>query len=125
MNRIFIISLLAIMVLQTFSKVLLIVDYQANKAYIMEFLCINRDKPELACEGKCHLSEQLKKQDDAEKQGGAQNVAKEVQLNLICQHTFSFDFRIFLPSQPAVAVFDAGSVVRPSFDFFHPPQGIV
>jgi hypothetical protein len=36
-------------------------DYSINKNYISEFLCVNKDKPELRCEGKCHLNKQLKK----------------------------------------------------------------
>ncbi len=36
-------------------------DYSINKNYISEFLCINKDKPELGCQGKCHLNKQLEK----------------------------------------------------------------
>jgi len=36
-------------------------DYSINKNYISEFLCVNKDKPELGCEGKCHLNKQLEK----------------------------------------------------------------
>jgi len=36
------------------------VDYFLNKDYIIEFLCINNDKPESDCNGNCHLNEQLK-----------------------------------------------------------------
>lgn len=36
-------------------------NYLINHDYIAEFLCINKDKPELECNGKCYLSEQLKK----------------------------------------------------------------
>ncbi|WP_347373951.1 hypothetical protein [Aequorivita sp. Q41] len=30
-----------------------------NIDYIIETYCINKDKPELQCNGKCHLSEKL------------------------------------------------------------------
>ncbi len=36
-------------------------DYSINKNYISEFLCVNKDKPDLGCEGKCHLNKQIKK----------------------------------------------------------------
>ena len=36
-------------------------DYSINKNYISEFLCVNKDKPELGCHGKCHLNKQLEK----------------------------------------------------------------
>lgn len=41
-----------------------IVWYQANKDYVADVLCINKDKPELHCNGKCYLKKQLKKVDD-------------------------------------------------------------
>jgi len=36
-------------------------DYSINKNYISEFLCVNKDKPDLGCEGKCHLDKQIEK----------------------------------------------------------------
>ncbi len=38
------------------------VEYILNQDYIAEFLCINKDKPKLQCQGKCHLAKQLEKQ---------------------------------------------------------------
>ncbi len=35
-------------------------NYLINQDYIAEFLCINKDKPELECNGKCYLTKQLK-----------------------------------------------------------------
>ena len=36
-------------------------NYIINQNYIADFLCINKDKPELECNGKCYLADQLKK----------------------------------------------------------------
>ena len=33
--------------------------YQLNIDYIIETYCVNKDKPELKCNGKCHLAKQL------------------------------------------------------------------
>ena len=44
-----------------------VLDYLVNYDYIAEQLCENRDKPVLACNGKCYLGEQLK--DSREKLG--------------------------------------------------------
>jgi hypothetical protein len=43
----------------------ILAGHQLNKEYIAKVLCINRDKPELACEGKCHLRQQLQQHQDA------------------------------------------------------------
>ena len=42
------------------------VEFAINQDYIAEFLCINKDKPEMACGGKCHLMKQLEKQEKEE-----------------------------------------------------------
>lgn len=41
-------------------------EYIINQDYIAEFLCINKDKPELQCNGKCHLVKQIEKQQQQE-----------------------------------------------------------
>ncbi|MBX6380175.1 MAG: hypothetical protein IRZ01_05775 [Thermoflavifilum aggregans] len=47
--------------LQAFSKNLIILDYHLNIKYISTHLCVNRNHPELHCEGKCFLKKQLEK----------------------------------------------------------------
>lgn len=39
-----------------------VLDYMANYDYIVNTLCENKDKPELKCNGKCHLSKELAKE---------------------------------------------------------------
>ncbi len=39
-------------------------EYLLNQDYIAEFLCINKDKPKLQCNGKCHLAKQLENQNE-------------------------------------------------------------
>lgn len=36
-------------------------EYSLNYTYISEVLCVNKEKPELHCNGKCHLNKELKK----------------------------------------------------------------
>lgn len=45
--------------------------YQLNIDYIIETYCINKDKPELQCNGKCHLSQQLMAVDNSDDGGKA------------------------------------------------------
>jgi hypothetical protein len=37
-----------------------VIDYLVNYNYIVKELCENRDKPVLACNGKCYLEKQVK-----------------------------------------------------------------
>ncbi len=41
-------------------------EYALNQDYIAEFLCVNKDKPQLQCNGKCHLAKQIEKQQEQE-----------------------------------------------------------
>ena len=38
-----------------------VLEYSANKAHIVAVLCENRERPALACNGKCYLKKQLQK----------------------------------------------------------------
>jgi hypothetical protein len=64
MFRIIIVLLLIfILVLQPVHNLLIVLNYVINKEFISTVLCINRDKPELNCNGKCQVTEQLKEQE--------------------------------------------------------------
>ncbi|MNF25778.1 hypothetical protein D3C85_398330 [compost metagenome] len=47
--------------------VLPVLEYVVNYEYISKVLCINKDKPKMHCNGKCHLMKELAKASDAEK----------------------------------------------------------
>ncbi|ASW75013.1 hypothetical protein IQ37_00075 [Chryseobacterium piperi] len=49
-----------------FRPLIPIMEYVANYNYIVETLCINKDKPEIHCNGKCYLSKELAKTNDTE-----------------------------------------------------------
>lgn len=36
-----------------------IVEYVVNYEYVSKVLCVNKEKPELKCNGKCHLMKEL------------------------------------------------------------------
>ena len=57
---------------QALSLPLVVVGFYLNQPMIAATLCVNRDRPELGCEGQCHLSTQVEKaqQNDAEMGAG-------------------------------------------------------
>jgi len=110
--------------MQSFGKVFILMDYQANKEYIMEFLCINRDKPELGCEGKCQLSKKLKAQDEAEKQTSKQSQKSEVQLQLFCHSLFSLPAYWPASVEMPIPTYTAGRPIQATSGIFHPPKSI-
>lgn len=44
--------------------VLPLLEYVANKDYIAEVLCVNKEKVQLNCQGKCYLMQQLRAQEN-------------------------------------------------------------
>jgi hypothetical protein len=51
--------MLLTMLAQTFSTLVVIGHYEMNRRYYAEVLCQNKNRPELACEGKCVLMQKL------------------------------------------------------------------
>lgn len=47
--------------------ILPMVDYWVNYEYIAKELCENKAKPEMHCDGKCHLKKELAKASEEEK----------------------------------------------------------
>ena len=50
-----------LILLQSFSQELLVVNYQVNKTRITRLFCVNKARPRLHCNGKCYLAQQLRK----------------------------------------------------------------
>lgn len=49
-----------------FKPVLPVLEYVVLYDYIKNELCVNRDKPEMECNGKCHLAKEMAKANDSE-----------------------------------------------------------
>jgi len=50
------IILVILLVFNTFNEYSIFVSFKLNQNKLTELFCINKDKPELKCNGKCHLS---------------------------------------------------------------------
>ena len=122
MNRVITILLLVVMLIQAFSKVFIVLDYQANKNYIAEFLCVNKNKPELHCEGHCYLKKELKKAEQAENQSASQNQKLKFDFTLYCQNLFNINLTPHSLEAAVHAPFlTAAATSRPTA-IFHPPS---
>lgn len=60
--------------------------YQLNKAEIIELFCINKSKPRLKCDGKCHLKTTLQKAENKSNSKG--DVAQYISF-LVFVHDFT------------------------------------
>ncbi|MBD2715405.1 hypothetical protein KBK19_10190 [Microvirga sp. STR05] len=122
MARVLALFLAALMLLQTFSRELVVVDYQMHKESITRLFCVNKDKPQLRCNGKCHLAKQLRKASESESKTPASGFAK-VKYDVV----LPFVFRVAAPTRtcplplrfaPAASVHYA---FAPAQSVFHPP----
>jgi hypothetical protein len=52
---------------QTFSNELIVADFYANQDSIARSLCVNRDKPEMHCNGRCQLCKRLAQDNNKDK----------------------------------------------------------
>jgi hypothetical protein len=50
-----------LLLLQSFSQEVLVMNYQVNKTRITRRFCVNKARPRLHCNGKCYLARQLRK----------------------------------------------------------------
>ncbi len=76
--------------MQALGKFIIYTDYIINKEYIANNLCVNKSKPILKCNGKCHLAKQLKKQDQKENKSSSSKEKIEVITTQVSGETFVF-----------------------------------
>jgi len=76
--------------------VLPVIDYAVNYEYISQVLCINKAKPELKCNGKCHLMKELAKASDDDKSTSSEKKQSSNPLvDLFVTEAASFNFLVF------------------------------
>ncbi len=75
LKKLAIYSLLIVLLVQTSGKLAVLGYYTLNKKYITDNLCINRSKPKMHCNGKCHLAKELSKEE--KRQQSPSNPLKE------------------------------------------------
>lgn len=99
-------------------------DFLVNNEYIREVLCINKDKPDLACGGKCYLMQQL--------QESQQNQEKEFPQLLHSKYEFVLLIGFFSTSKEPIGISQLTNfplyiaAISDAFllDIFHPPNKV-
>ncbi|HTA28622.1 MAG TPA: hypothetical protein VK809_12590 [Bacteroidia bacterium] len=78
-------SVLSILVLFSFlvvnmSKSIILINYQLNKVEITAKYCVNKDKPEMHCCGKCLLKKKLAEQEEQQSFPAFPDIKTDIQL---------------------------------------------
>lgn len=103
-------------------------DYIVNYEYISKELCINKDKPVLKCNGKCHLMKELAKASENEKPISSDkkdNSKQEIEV-LFCQEVGALQLpQIYFHTNSTVANSYSNHYYHlNSSSVFHPPTFI-
>ena len=69
MKRSIAIWLACLVLFESLISLAIIADYEYHQDFYANVLCINKDKPELACEGKCILMQKLQEVDNPFEEG--------------------------------------------------------
>ncbi len=108
--------------LQTFSQVVIVGSYYANKDFIAKNLCENRDKPRMHCDGKCCLKKKLAKE-GKEQAPTSRNQKSEQVINLFCSHNqFIITPPVFFLSSVSHLSYDELHTCAYHHSIFHPPS---
>ncbi|MXV15282.1 hypothetical protein [Hufsiella ginkgonis] len=108
------------MLLSNFTVAIVYTEFKLNETYIAKVLCINKEKPQLHCNGKCYLAKKLKQaeeKDKNEERNGQKFRFQEAFLTASDKLSVPFYFVSVTVSQPA------SCCPREHRDaIFHPPQ---
>jgi hypothetical protein len=64
MKALGVIVIMISLLMQTFSKGVVLLEFRLNRDFIAKNLCENRNRPTLKCGGRCQLMRQWKAEDD-------------------------------------------------------------
>jgi len=122
--KLILVPILMILVLsQTFSSWLVVLEYNLNKDFIAQKLCINKAKPKLNCNGKCQMMKRLAEEEKQNSSNTTNNTSKIKLPELV------FSNEIHQPVIPSVdllaSIYNEESPIfmhnAPTGSVFHPP----
>ena len=106
---------------QLSGRYFVVLDFYLNQDYIAKNLCINRDKPKMHCNGKCHLKKKLREEDKKEQESPERNTDRYEIFYAAWYHQETP--KPFVTSIPKDYVFPycIGAPVDQPTGVFHPP----
>ena len=114
--------LVGLFLAQVLSSSLIILNYEVNTSYIIENFCQNIDKPELECNGKCHLKKQIEA-DSEQKSDTPASPTETLLLVLAINDIPSLDLTFSGSDQNSGnSLYLEGEYSNPLQSIFHPPQ---
>ncbi len=75
-----------------FTQAYYLIDYQFRKDFIAKALCVNKQKPQLNCNGKCYLAKRLKATEEQESKAQHNIFDKYEVPAMICEEVANLHF---------------------------------
>ncbi len=97
------------------------INYWMNRDYIAAELCENKDRPELECNGKCHLKKEIESQSEDQNEG--QEVSTRLMVEFFEPESV-FELRNFVVNGSTLHFPKATGVALCGYlsSVFHPPK---
>src|SRR5690554_5299900 len=113
--------LATVMLFKAFLAPAVFIDFKLNQDYISKVLCINRDRPQLACDGQCILMQKMKSTQDGDHP--EQSQSPKTQLLEIFSELKTVFQPLLLPSmQQDFFTHDEEVSLEAFSEIFHPPK---
>ena len=120
LKKFFCVFLIALIISSSFNRLFYFAGYEMNKDYISNVLCININKPELNCKGKCFLTKKI-----AEAEKKQQNQERKAQKDISQQVMLLSSFKMsFLKELNAknIITYKNNYKFKNNTTLFHPPS---
>jgi len=126
MKKIFSILTTLVLLMPQLINMVIIIDFNINQDYIAKVLCINKDQPEMKCNGKCHLTKELKKAEEPKENPKTEFVQLRNEI-LFCQHFINTKKINNIPEPTKTYAYQNPDFYKSDFvsDIFHPPKLIL
>jgi hypothetical protein len=100
-----------------------VASYIINYDYITTVLCVNKAKPVMHCNGKCHLMKELAKAAEKEKPLSDKKLAHQEAEILFYQPVTDYSFSVFIPSgkNNNPSIYSNLYIPVDQYSIFHPP----
>jgi len=106
-----------------FRPLLPIIEYYWDYEYIATVLCENKDKPEMQCNGKCHLKKEIKKQQNPTDKRKLPVLIKDIEKYQVAQfYILDCCKRVVLEEQHFFISHTNKKVKKYISKVFHPPE---
>jgi hypothetical protein len=121
------IGFLTLMFIKAWVMPLLYLDYELRKEFIIDNFCVNKNRPELHCDGKCYLATRLAAVQEQEEQQAQRAFMFKLLENITDCHTFFVAFQAPEATDISLAhtrfAYTSPFLINAAIaDIFHPPQ---